>query len=600
MSKSTEAALRAKLRDRTNTSILIRLNIVGETKLSAGGMDFALHGNRTYDLLSLASATDWLASASLFLAARQGILVLAPSSNVQEEQSFVPEGLVGSDYKVVSDIAERNRLNPRVGFMVRVANNGMVYTWSGSSWDITLYGLRDPDTRTLYVDPANGDDESTGETQGSPLKLIMTALRKFHPPHLPPPLFETGDDRTVYVMANGAPLTLTEVVDIPSHVGTGGLVLLAEEQIVYSGLTEGSSPPSEISSSTHRFTFVAGPTMAAHALQGNAFLRPQDIESVWGTLGLVAAANEYGAVVDNAASTADVTFASTDSAGTTDRVVDMVRPLITWVLPEPEAGVSTWYGATLCRAPANVGVFGFKFAVQADQTASSFIEGHGNMQFQDGTGGVIPYPAGSPVVVSRCVFDLSGAVLNYPLSGEGIFANGVIFNPGASNTEMFCALRHSTVGNAIIDLSVIDTITLADKADLFFNYVRIQGKSSTKTKVIFEHSSFRTCSFDLFDAYIVYNACPYVYLSEGDHQNVGAHPAITGIGTTFAMLTLLDGSTGNTNVGVALRLGTKVLAAVNNTVTGNLGDQKVGALAVHSYAAQVDPTELCLMNLVAV
>lgn len=188
--------------------------------------------------------------------------------------------------------------------------------------------------RTLWVDPVNGDDNASGLTKTTPLKTIQTAINKFLPAKADTPYWTRRDDRFIRVVFTPGMAAIPENVVIPYHRGPGALRIVAEEQILVTGLvTSGMSALSGFEQ-RQRVAFTTSP-LTPGAFDHQAFavlhdrdtIEPEIFEALWEDLPIVA----------TAAGTIDVVSSDPGLFSTfhwqNGASVDIVKPQIAWTPP---------------------------------------------------------------------------------------------------------------------------------------------------------------------------------------------------------------------------------------------------------------------------
>lgn len=468
---------------------------------------------------------------------------------------------------IVASIDERDALPSiyaRDGVRAFVQSNGMEYIHLGGTWLVHYFGVHDDTLRTLYVDPVNGDDEGTGE-EDDPVQSVQLAVYKLIPPHKGAPYWAEGEDRQVFVVANGTPITLSERIVVPPHAGLGCLSITGEEETLYSGLVQSGGAAAVSGAYAQRTITFTTSTMVAASLDRVAFLK--EVTQIGpptshiGNLPIISNTTNTVVVVANS-------FAGT-GAGV---VYDIVRPLVTWTPDQQQVNSSSWDNsereAILLQSGGNV-VDGFVFDGGTDDWPPYCFVQSMNPSMTELYG-----PNANLLTRIRV------ARTDYPLAaGAGFGAFGVIFDGifqpfgavggGAAcgyslittSSPSSCFAEYGSFGLNLSALVVRGTVSFKDNNGLFFNQIDV-----------------RNGSFNLINTTAITSSG---YISV---EGAGSNPAIKLVGSSLANVSL-SGSTGNTGVGLQLEKGSYFTRSLAYTLTGTGGDVKIGAAAAQTWAS---------------
>ncbi len=500
----------------------------------------------------------------------------------------------GGDYSVVATTIERDQLTPSEGSRAFVQANGMEYIYRDSAWIISLYGVHDPAVVELWVDPANGDDENIGD-EDFPLATLQVAVYKLIPPHLPVPSWESGDDRIINVVANGIRVDLEAPTIIPHHEGLGVLYIRGEEEVVYADLMqEDGAGAAAVAGFYSKHTLE----VSTSALDADEFALPNDDTEYaafirWTEATMLDGWTGYNyfdyaddksiPIITNSADQLTVVAGQwnwwTMNSGQTDRRFDIVRPLIKfrWASANPTGDYEARW---MFQASGRVMFEGFVF----DAANGSLIRNTNSQTAGTGDPQRCPLRIARSYLLTKSQYIVGGSDCtafmgctmatrtNYSFLGAecNLFLSGVYVKHTAG--ERFYIGANNLTAYGLV-LEVPDVIGgggggVGNSFTLGFVDIRPPGVSGGGLRFY----------YGLY--YVLSN------MSVEGAGTFGAAIQFVGVNKTGRLANVIGTVTGN--YGFMLTEGARLDIVSGTTITGNLGDRKIGNLAVSAWNAGVE------------
>ena len=457
--------------------------------------------------------------------------------------------------------------------------------------------------RTLYVDPVAGSDDNGGTSSDDALKTIEAAVLGFLPPGLGPPVWARGDDRTIHVVYTAGMSPIEEQVVLPPHAGAGILRILAEEEVLFSGVTLAGTFAAVDGKETQQTLTFNESLFTLHALSHTAFLRISNREG----LSLLGAALDDFPIVDNAVDSVDIVaadpgiFCGFDIA---DGVAfDVVRPQITMSTPSnADAALVASYDACFTNLGGPCMISGFEFKAASD-AAGTF---HTKLALVNhGAGADVFW--GPSVFLHRSTFVVgdAGETWKAPTAGPSTLIS-CILGPDSIDNLLYEASEfylYNIDADAPNPLTVLSLFSCQDclvsglnvkesvgfKQDVFVTYLTMDvdaaGATNSSGRVLVYNGS----QIEVYGLTVV-NAGSIPAIALGSHG--GYHAAAIGLQDGSRV----SGSSGNTGVGVKTGVLTSMhmYGSTLPTLSGDDGDIQLGATTGVAWAdkPQTDTTIL--------
>lgn len=450
-----------------------------------------------------------------------------------------------------------------------------------------------PGLRTIYVNHTSGNDGYAG-TISEPVGTIQEAVNRFKPLDRGVQAWDLNDDRTIIVQDPGGTHIFNEEITIPPHSGDGALIIKAEYNVVFSGLTEAGTPFSALSGYEvrQRLTFTTTPMTPGTLNDGYFAIADTNylgnpFEYGWDYLPIVYNGDGY---VDVVALDPGTWTAFNHFAGAT---VDIAEPVVIW---QPATTDGSAYYTTQCIR--NLGgaliVEGFRFQPYRTSLTGSVISNIG--QIGESTNG-------TRVTVRGCIFeDNSGTGFATIAIGDACSLLGCIFTTSATDFVNY------TKGLSVVNNRIKSTYSLVQfgytEATIWGIDVELDGSSDTfyikSSNLIRFFADIRAANIRFVDSYCFIEALTV--------EGAGALPAID-IGsncsidiTTAITGSRLSGSTGNNSYGLQITNANSEVRSNTNpttaTITGTSGDVKIGDNPVRAWTAgaETDLTKLARLG----
>jgi len=415
---------------------------------------------------------------------------------------------------------------------------------------------------TLYVDIVAGSDGYDG-TVGSPLKTIQEAVYRHIPPYAPAPYWSSSVVKRIIVKYTSGMPILQENVIKPPHTGAGLFIIEGEMHVESNLVQSGATTTVAGYQGRNRVAFTTSP-LTPSSLDGY-FAEPVP-DVIFGSTELFSYL-EHFCIIDNAAGSIDLAagkIGSVDGFGYGDTsVIRIVRPQINWAQPDLD--------------PTDIGAYTSAFINQGGTTLiKGFIYTPTNLfdSFITSDGAKPIFIGGFATYIDQCTL-----IEPHYFSGKvnSLLINSCYIQSADSSNGAFRFYSGDTVHmercHAQLTQSEVNFDQLQQARARFCYFERISGISTHIRYVNCPATTLQNCDFRG-------GVNLQLHAAGGSAQNCTfegvLNPAIEILERADISLTGCTGATGNTKWGVLVGESSYVKDLSGNTVTGSLGDLRIG------------------------
>lgn len=418
---------------------------------------------------------------------------------------------------------------------------------------------------TLYVNSESGLDTASG-TQSDPLKTIKEGINRFLPPGRPAPEWSSSTVKRIIVQYTPGMAVLKESIIKPPHTGAGLLIIEGEMETQETLTQLGSAVTVSGYEGRNIINFTTS-GLTPSALEGS-FIEP-DPDIIFGTTEFYSYL-EHFAIVDNDASSVTLAagkIGSTDGFGfNNNATLNVVKAQVPIGLPDLDQNDIGPFVTFFTNQGGGVLFKGFQWT-GSSSAFNSFISD---------TGAHINFVGGYTTYVDQCHFINAGYIAS---SCNSLLINSCFMESNGGNNSIRIA-----GGNNIVHLdrsyikltgAELDFSQTTFPRIRFCYFNRVSGGSVHVRSTLTLNTQIINCDFR-GGVNLQYNTCSQSSIQNCSFEDC-SNPCIEILGRSGVTLDNCIGSSNNTNHGIQIGEASYVQETqTNNTVTGSLGDIKVG------------------------